>query len=96
MKDERKTKKQVLLDLSMPGPGFLQLLHQLRDTRCRGRVVVLSIHSEQQYAVRALRAGAAAYLSKDQPPEALAEAIRRVYRGGRYVTPTLAGDWRSS
>ena len=53
-------------------------------------VLVLSVHPEDQYAVRALRAGAAGYLTKDHSPEQLIEAIRKVYRGGRYVSATLA------
>jgi DNA-binding NarL/FixJ family response regulator len=54
------------------------------------KVLVLSVHPEDQWAVRALRAGAAGYLTKDHSPEQLIEAIRRVYRGGKYVTAALA------
>jgi two-component system, NarL family, invasion response regulator UvrY len=80
----------VLLDVSMPGPGFLQVLEQLRTAHPTVAVLVLSVHPEDQYAVRALRAGAAGYLTKDHSPEQLIEAIRKVYRGGRYVSATLA------
>jgi DNA-binding NarL/FixJ family response regulator len=52
--------------------------------------LVLSVHPEDQYAVRALRAGAAGYLTKDHSPEQLVEAIRKVHRGGRFVSPSLA------
>lgn len=80
----------ILLDISMPGPSFLDLVHQLRSEQPRVRILVLSAHPEDQYAVRALKAGAAGYLTKDHTPEQLAEAIRRVFRGGKYVSQALA------
>ncbi len=80
----------VLLDVSMPGPGFLQVLERLRAEHPSVAVLVLSVHPEDQYAVRALRVGAAGYLTKDHSPEQLVEAIRKVHRGGRYVSATLA------
>lgn len=80
----------VLLDVSMPGGHFLDTLRELRDRHPSIRVLVLSVHAEDQWAVRALRAGASGYLTKDHSPDQLLEAIRRVYRGGKYVSPTLA------
>ncbi len=80
----------VLLDISMPGPGFLQVLEWVRAEHPRLPVLALSVHPEDQYAVRALRAGAAGYLTKDHSPEQLVEAIRKVHRGGRFVSPSLA------
>jgi DNA-binding NarL/FixJ family response regulator len=80
----------VLLDVSMPGGLFLETLRALRERHPTIRVVVLSVHPEDQWAVRALRAGAKGYLTKDHSPDQLLEAIRRVYRGGKYVSPTLA------
>ncbi|HKV73838.1 MAG TPA: response regulator transcription factor [Gemmatimonadales bacterium] len=80
----------VLLDVSMPGGNFLDTLKALRERYPSIKVLVLSVHPEDQWAVRALRAGAAGYLTKDHSPGQLLEAIRRVYRGGRYVSPTLA------
>jgi two-component system invasion response regulator UvrY len=80
----------VLLDIAMPGPGFLQVLQRLRADHPTVAVLVLSVHPEDQYAVRALRSGAAGYLTKDHSPEQLVDAIRKVHRGGRYVSPTLA------
>jgi len=80
----------VLLDVSMPGGPFLETLQELRAKHPTVRVLVLSVHPEDQWAVRALRAGASGYLTKDHSPEQLLEAIRRVYRGGKYVSPTLA------
>ena len=80
----------VLLDVSMPGLGFLEVLRQLKEEHPRLRVLVLSTHPEEQYAVRALKAGAAGYLTKDHSPEQLVEAIGRVVRGGRFVSASLA------
>ena len=80
----------VLLDVSMPGGLFLETLRDLRARHPAIRVLVLSVHPEDQWAVRALRAGASGYLTKDHSPDQLLEAIRRVYRGGKYVSPTLA------
>ena len=80
----------LLLDISMPGPGLLDIMRQLRMERPDLRVLVLSMHPEDDYAVRALRAGAAGYLTKNRSPEELAAAIRRVYRGEKYVSAALA------
>jgi Response regulator containing a CheY-like receiver domain and an HTH DNA-binding domain len=80
----------VLLDVSMPGSAFVETLRALREGYPTVRVMVLSVHPEDQWALRALRAGAAGYLTKDHSPEQLVEAIRRVARGGRYVSAALA------
>jgi two-component system, NarL family, invasion response regulator UvrY len=74
----------------MPGLRFLEVLQRLRSEHPTVAVLVLSVHPEDQYAVRALRAGASGYLTKDHSPEELTEAIRRVYRGNKYVSPALA------
>jgi len=80
----------VLLDVSMPGGLFIETLKELRTRHPTIRVLALSVHPEDEWAVRALRAGASGYLTKDHSPDQLLEAIRRVYRGGKYVSPTLA------
>jgi DNA-binding NarL/FixJ family response regulator len=80
----------VLLDVSMPGSTFVATLKELREKHPSVKVLVLSVHPEDQWAMRALRAGAAGYLTKDHSPEQLVEAIRRVARGSRYVSGTLA------
>ena len=80
----------ILLDVSMPGPPFTETLRRLREEHPSVRVLVLSAHPEDQWAVRALRGGASGYLTKDHSPGQLLEAIRRVHRGGKYVSPTLA------
>ncbi len=87
---DRSVTDLVLLDVSMPGGPFIATLQRLRAKHPTVRVLVLSVHPEDQWAVRALRAGASGYLTKDHSPDQLLEAIRRVYRGGKYVSPTLA------
>jgi two-component system invasion response regulator UvrY len=80
----------VLLDVTMPGAPFTDTLRWLREEHPTVRVLVLSAHPEDQWAVRALRGGASGYLTKDHSPDQLLDAIRRVHRGGRYVSATLA------
>src|SRR5205823_6017964 len=79
---DRAVTDLVLLDVSMPGGPFLETLQRLRAKHPTVRVLVLSVHPEDQWAVRALRAGASGYLTKDHSPDQLLDAIRRVYRGG--------------
>jgi DNA-binding NarL/FixJ family response regulator len=74
----------------MPGPGFLEVLRRVKVHRPELQVLVLSVQPEEQYAVRALRAGAAGYLTKDHSPAELAKAIRQVASGRKYVTASLA------
>ena len=80
----------LLLDISMPGLGFFEIIHRLKLKKPDLRILVLSIHSEDHYAVRALKAGAAGYLSKERSSEELADAIRHVHKGKTYVTASLA------
>jgi len=80
----------VLLDLAMPGKDGLDTLKELKLVRPHLPVLVLSVYPEEQYAVRLLRAGAAGYLTKESAPEELVAAIRKVSRGGRYVSEALA------
>lgn len=80
----------VVLDISMPNKNGLDVLKQLRADSPRLPVLVLSMHSEDQYAIRVLRAGAAGYLTKESAPAKLVQAIRKVVRGGKYVSSTLA------
>ena len=87
---ETKATDLVLLDVSMPGGLFLETLRELRNRHPSIRVLALSVHPEDEWAVRALRAGASGYLTKDHSPDQLLDAIRRVYRGGKYVSPSLA------
>lgn len=80
----------VLLDLSLPGRDGLDVLQQLQHSHPTVPVLVFSVHTEEQYAIRALKTGAAGYLTKDCEPEVLLLALRRVAQGGRYVSPALA------
>ena len=80
----------VILDVSMPGRSGIDVLEDLKRLRPKLPVLVLSMHPEDQYAKRVLRAGAAGYLNKDSAPEELLKAVRKVLAGGRYVSPTLA------
>lgn len=83
------------LDISMAGPEFTEVLRRLKAMTPPVRTIVLSVFPEEQFAPRALRAGAMGYLSKDQSPEQLVTALRRVYSGHRYVSPRLA-EWLAS
>ena len=80
----------AVLDLSLGGRSGLEVLKELKRIRPRLRVLILSMHSEGQYARRAFKAGAAGYITKDSPRAELVTAINKVAQGGRYVSPTLA------
>jgi len=87
----------VMLDMSMPGLSGLDLIKRLLAEKPKLRILVLSMHGEQQYAVRALKAGAAGYLSKDSASEVLLGALRKIAAGGRHLGEAaaallLAGD----
>jgi two-component system, NarL family, invasion response regulator UvrY len=79
----------AVLDYNMPGKSGLELIKELRQRYPGRAVLILSMYPEDRYAVRALKAGAAGYLTKESAPEELVSAIRKVAGGGRYVTPTL-------
>ncbi len=80
----------ILLDISMPGRSGLEILEELKTMHPRLPVLILSMHPEEQYAVRMLRAGAAGYLTKASAPQELISAIQKVSGGGKYVTVSLA------
>ena len=80
----------LVLDLTMPGQGGFEILKTLQQEQPDLRVLVLSMHAEEQYAVRLLRAGAAGYVTKDSAPEELVQAIRKVVAGGKYISVRLA------
>ncbi|MDA8139494.1 MAG: response regulator transcription factor [Desulfobacteraceae bacterium] len=79
----------VVLDITMPGRGGLDTLKELKRLYPSLPVLMLSMHPEDQYAVRALRAGAAGYMNKESAPDDLIRAIRKITKGGKYVSPTL-------
>ena len=80
----------VSLDISMPGIGGLGVLEQLKKEKHKLRILVLSIHSEDHYAIRVFKSGASGYLTKDKAPFELVNAIRKVSKGGKYISPSLA------
>jgi two-component system invasion response regulator UvrY len=80
----------ILLDISLPGRSGLDLIGQIRKTQASAAVLILSIHSEEMYAIKALKAGAAGYLTKTSAPEELISAINKVSKGERYISPSLA------
>jgi two-component system invasion response regulator UvrY len=80
----------LVLDISMPGPDFLTVLADLATTHPGLHTLILSAHPEEEFAVRAFRAGAFGYLTKGYAPKDLVEAVRIVAQGRRYVTPALA------
>jgi two-component system, NarL family, invasion response regulator UvrY len=80
----------VILDVSMPGRSGVEILGELKRLYPKLPVLVLSMHPEDQYGKRMLRAGASGYMNKDVAPDELINAIRKVLAGGRYVSPTLA------
>ena len=80
----------VVLDITMPVRNGMDVLRQLRSEKPRLPVLMLSIHPEEQYALRALRAGASGYLTKESAPDELVVAIRKVSSGGKYISASLA------
>jgi DNA-binding NarL/FixJ family response regulator len=80
----------AVIDISMPGRGGLDILKEMKSERPKLPVLVLSMHPEDQYALRALRAGAAGYITKESAPEELVTAIRKILSGRKYVSQSLA------
>jgi DNA-binding NarL/FixJ family response regulator len=80
----------LVLDISMPGRSGVDVLRDVKHSYPRLPVIILSCHPEEQYAIRCLRAGAAAYISKESAPEELAVAANKILSGGRYISASLA------
>lgn len=80
----------VLLDISMPGRSGIDALADIQSASADTRILILSMHPEDQYAIRCLRDGADGYLTKESAPELLLGAIRKIHSGGKYVSPMLA------
>jgi len=80
----------VVLDLTLDDRSGLEVLKELKQIRPKIPVLILSMHSEEQYARRAFKAGAAGYTTKDSPRAELVKAVNRVIEGGRYVSPAMA------
>jgi two-component system, NarL family, invasion response regulator UvrY len=86
----------VVLDVNLPGRSGLELLGDIKRERPELPVLILTVHSEEQYAVRALKAGAAGFLTKESAPEKLVDAVRRIAEGRRFITPEVAEKLASS
>jgi len=80
----------VVLDIGLPGRGGIEILKDIKRERPRLPVLILSMHPEDQYAIRALRAGAGGYLTKEAATDRLLEAIRKITTGGRFISADLA------
>jgi two-component system invasion response regulator UvrY len=80
----------IMLDISMPGRNGIDILKQLRTDGIKAPILILSIHPEEQYAIRVLKAGASGFLNKNSATTELIAAIRKVMSGRRYITPSLA------
>lgn len=82
--------QMVILDIGLPGRSGLEILKQLHLLYPQVKTLVLSMYPEDQYAIRAIKAGASGYLHKDSPPDVLYEAIYTIAKGNRYVSPAIA------
>lgn len=80
----------IVLDITLPGRSGLDVLKDLKQDRPALPVLVLTMHAEEQFGLRTLKAGAAGYLNKESAPAELVKAIRKIVAGGRYLTPSLA------
>ena len=80
----------VISDISMPGRSGLESLKQVKEEFPKLPVLILSMHSEDQYAIRVLKAGASGYLTKDSAPEELVKAVKQILSTGRYISPVVA------
>ncbi|KVE30799.1 response regulator [Burkholderia sp. TSV86] len=93
----RNADAQVLvLDLSMPGRHGIELIKQIKDEKPALRILVLTMHAEQQYAVRAFRAGASGYMTKESASAELVGAVTKIAAGGVYVSITMAEQFAQS
>lgn len=80
----------IILDITMPGRSGLEALREIRKSKPRLPVLVLSMHPEDQFAVRVLKSGASGYMTKESAPAELVGAVRKVMNGGRYISSSLA------
>ena len=80
----------IISDISMPGRSGLEVLQEIKQHYPKLPVLILSVHSEDLYAIRVLKSGASGYLNKDSAPEQLVAAVNRVMQGKKYITPTIA------
>src|SRR6478609_2035111 len=86
----------ILMDISMPGKNGLEIVKELKQTNPKIKTLVLSMHPEERFSVRAIKAGALGYVSKESAADELVRAIRQVYNGGKYITPIVAEQLANS
>jgi DNA-binding NarL/FixJ family response regulator len=86
----------VVMDISMPGKNGLEIVKELKQTNPEIKTLVLSMHPEERFSVRAIKAGALGYVSKESAADELVRAIRQVYNGGKYITPVVAEQLANS
>ncbi len=80
----------IVSDISMPGKTGIEVVKELKELKPKQKVLILSVHAAEQYAVRTLKAGAAGYLTKESAPEELVKAIEHIMGGRKYITPEIA------
>jgi two-component system invasion response regulator UvrY len=80
----------MVLDITMPGRSGLEIINNIKQVQPKLPILVLSMHPEEQYAIRVLEAGAAGYLAKIKAPAELVEAIEKILAGGKYISPAIA------
>jgi DNA-binding NarL/FixJ family response regulator len=86
----------IILDISLPGKDGLRLLQEIRQTRSDARVLMLSMHSEHQYATRSMQFGASGYVCKDEPRAKLVKAIRNVLAGKKYFPKPVSDTFSAT
>jgi len=80
----------IVLDISLPGRNGLEIIKEVKRIKPLIKIIMLSIYPEDRFAIRAFKAGASGYLTKEMAPEMIVEAIRKVSAGGKYITPSVA------
>lgn len=80
----------LLLDISMPGLSGLDVLKELKTNRAKLSILILSMYPEEQYALRAIKYGASGYITKSSAPDELIQAIRKISKGGTYISSEIA------
>jgi two-component system, NarL family, invasion response regulator UvrY len=80
----------IILDISLPGRSGLEIIKEVKKIQPAIKILMLSIYPEDRFAIRAFKAGASGYLTKEMAPEMIVEAIRKLSTGGKYITPTIA------
>lgn len=89
-KVSKETYDVIISDISMPGRSGVEIIKEVKDFAAKTPLLVLSVHAAEEYAVRAIKAGASGYLTKDSAPDELIKAVEYILRGKRYITPEIS------